>query len=355
MQKAIFVTEVGKPVSLGTRPIPTPGPEDVLIKVTSTMLLPHDTYGRDMGLFVGKKLPFILGGNIAGIVMKVGDNVNKYTVGQHIYGQGRMLDPTPDSTGLQEYAILRPNFSALVSLGFTDDQLVTLPINATTSFSALFHQNWFGFAPPFPSAEHGSRPNYTEEAIVIIGAGSNVGKLAIQFARIRAIGTIIAVASVSGTQDLKAMGATHVVDRHSPNIVEEVQVITGGPESVTHVYDCVNWTYELATAMVSKTRPSFIAALHPAEQAVQELRRLGKEKCVAKTVSGSNNNFEGSPVGDLFWDALGAWVQEGKIQIPKYMTIEGLDERKINEALDSYRDGRPVLQAIVHPGATADT
>ncbi|RDW77883.1 GroES-like protein [Coleophoma crateriformis] len=179
MQKAIFVTEVGKPVSLGTRPIPAPGPEEVLIKVSSTMLFPHDTYGRDMGLFIGKKLPFISGGDIAGVVLKVDDNVNKYTVGQHIYGQGRMLDPTPDSAGLQEYAILRPDFSALVPLGFTVDQLVTLPINATTSFSALFHQNWFGFTPPFPSVEQNSRSNYAEETIVIIGAGSNVRKLAI--------------------------------------------------------------------------------------------------------------------------------------------------------------------------------
>ena len=290
-----------------------------------------------MGLFIGKNLPFVLGGNIAGIVLEVGYEVNKYTFGQHIYGQGRMLDSTADSTGLQEYAILRPDFSAHVPLGFTDDQFVTLPVNATTSFSALFHRNWFGFAPPFPSLEHDFKPNYDEESVVIIGAGSNVGKLAVQFARIRAIGTIIAVASVSGTQELKAMGATHVIDRHSPNIVEEVQAITGGIESVTHVYDCVNWTYELATTMVSKTRPGFIATLHPAEQAAEELSRLGKDKCVAKAVSGSKNNFEGSPVGDLFWETLGAWVKEGKIRIQKYTTIQGLDERRINDALDSYR------------------
>ena len=75
-----------------------------------------------MGLFIGKNLPFVLGGNIAGTIHAVGYNVKKYTIGQHIYGQGRMLDPTPDSAGLQEYAILRPDFSALVPLGFTDDE-----------------------------------------------------------------------------------------------------------------------------------------------------------------------------------------------------------------------------------------
>jgi len=318
------------------------------------MLLPHDTYGRDMGLFIGKNLPFILGSNIAGAVQVVGQNVTKYTIGQHIYGQGRMLDPTPDSAGLQEYALLRPDFSALVPTGFTDDQLVTLPVNATTSFTALFHRDWFGFVPPFAFIDDKYKANYDQQALVILGAGSNVGKLAIQLARIRAIGTIIAVASISRTVELKGMGATHVIDRHSLNIVNEVQAIAGGPDSVTHVYDCVNWTYELAVAMVSKTQPSFIATLHSVENAIKELGKSGKEKCVAKVVSGSKNNFEGNLVGDLFWDTLGAWVQEGVLQIPKYRTIQGLDERRINDALDSYRDGGPVLQAIVHPGAAID-
>lgn len=319
-----------------------------------SLVLPHDTYGRDKGTFFGENLPFIVGTNIAGIVHTVGENVTKYTVGQHVYRQGNPLSTTPDSTGLQEYAILRQDFSAPVPPGFTDDQFVTLPVNATTSFSALFHQDWFGFKPPFPSLEPGHRPNYSKESLVIIGAGSNVGKLAVQFASIRGIGKIIAVASISGSQELEKIGATHVVDRHSSSIVKEVQAITGGPESVTRVYDCVNWRYELAAAMVCKTHPSFIATLHPSQNIVEELTRLGKVKCVSRFVSGARNNFEGSPAGDLFWDALGKWVREGKVRIQKYKTIEGLDGRRINDVLDSYRDGKPVLQAIVHPGAVVE-
>jgi hypothetical protein len=36
MQKALLLTEIGKPLSLGTRPIPTPGPGQVLVKLTAT-------------------------------------------------------------------------------------------------------------------------------------------------------------------------------------------------------------------------------------------------------------------------------------------------------------------------------
>lgn len=71
MQKVVFVEEIGKPMRLRTRPIPKPSSGHVLIKVTATMctsqrivrlleiwslafipVLPHDTYGRDRGLFI---------------------------------------------------------------------------------------------------------------------------------------------------------------------------------------------------------------------------------------------------------------------------------------------------------------
>ena len=38
-QKALFVTEVGKPVTLGNRAIPTPGLGEILISVAATQRL----------------------------------------------------------------------------------------------------------------------------------------------------------------------------------------------------------------------------------------------------------------------------------------------------------------------------
>ena len=89
MQKALIVKNIGKPIVLIDRAIPEPGEGQVLIKITATMsksleiplgsskvldahacyiVLPHDTYGRDAGLFISHKLPYILGTNLAGVV-----------------------------------------------------------------------------------------------------------------------------------------------------------------------------------------------------------------------------------------------------------------------------------------------
>ncbi|KAH7346885.1 chaperonin 10-like protein [Rhexocercosporidium sp. MPI-PUGE-AT-0058] len=346
MQNALFVKEVGKPVKAGTRAIPTPGPNEVLIKVTATQLLPHDTYGRDFGLFISQHLPFVLGSNIVGIVSKLGPDVTRYALGDHIYGQGDPKAVVPNSSGLQQYAILRLDLSALVPAGFTDDQMATLPINAGTSFAALFHPEWLNFPPPFSAKT--KTFDYSKEKLVILGAGTQCGKLAIQFAKIAGIGTIIAVASIGREAELKDLGATHVIDRHSNNVVAEVQKASGGAEGITHVYDCASWTYELVADLVATEKRSRIAILHHSKTVQTDLNSRGKKLAIVATVVGSQANFHGEE-NRMYWESLGSWVQEGKVRIPEYRTIEGLDEARVNEALDSYRDGRPVVQAIVHP------
>jgi len=62
-----------------------------------------DAYGRNLGSFIGTKLPFILGTNLAGTVQSLGpflstsSNKPKYKVGDHTFGQAAFLDsPIPN-------------------------------------------------------------------------------------------------------------------------------------------------------------------------------------------------------------------------------------------------------------------
>jgi NADPH:quinone reductase len=347
MQRAIFVTEVGKPPSLGTRPIPSPPKGYVQIKVTATQLLPHDTYGRDSGLFIATKLPFVLGTSIAGTITALGPSSSSgYKIGDAIFGLGNPFHPTPDQSGLQEYALLDISASAKIPTGLTPEQAVTFPVNGVTSFEALFHPaHGFGFPAPLPGAELGF--DYGAQSILIVGGGSNVGKLGIQFAKMAGVGRIITVAARRNEAALKALGATHVVDRHQglEEVVRAVHAITG-VEGVTHVYDCVSWEYSLAVALVSRTKPSVVLTLHPAEGAVE----LVKEKELEGTVRvgfvvGHSSFLE--PLTEAFWKALPGWIEAGKLAVPEYRVVEGLDLRAVEEGLDSYKDGSPVTPFVV--------
>lgn len=60
-QKALIVTEIGKPVKLiHDQAIPEPGPKQIQIKVKIAGINPHDHKARDHGLFIAENLPAIL-------------------------------------------------------------------------------------------------------------------------------------------------------------------------------------------------------------------------------------------------------------------------------------------------------
>ncbi|RAO71425.1 uncharacterized protein BHQ10_007437 [Talaromyces amestolkiae] len=350
-QKAIFVREVGEPLVSGERPIPKPPKGYILVKVLSAMLLPHDTYGRDWGLLIEERLPYVPSANIGGVVEKLGDGVTSFSIGDEIFGQGDPMYPTPDSAGLQEYAILDADAVARVPEGVAMDDAVTFPVNATTSFEALFHpENGFGFPAPLPkdqkSSSHEANIDLQAQTIVIIGGGSSVGRLGIQFARLASIGRIITVASIRNEAELRTLGATHVVDRHDTqdSIAKKIHGIVPC-DYITHVYDCVSWDPSLSLLIVSRTKESTILTLHPFDLGITQ--EQGLEKCQVRHLFGQNQFLR--PMLKPFWENLPQWIEEGTLVTRRHRVIEGLDLVKIESALDDYRDGSAVLQAVVHP------
>lgn len=88
--------------------------------------------------------------------------------------------------------------------------------------------------------------------------------------------------------------------------------------------------------------------MHHSKTIQDDLDSRGKKLAQVNTVIGSQLNFHGED-NRKYWESLESWLREGKIRIPEYRTVEGLDVVRANEALDSYRDGKPVVQAIFHP------
>jgi NADPH2:quinone reductase len=254
-------------------------------------------------------------------------------------------------SGLQQYALLSANAAAKVPEGFTPDDMVTFPVNATTSFAALFDAKCFGFpAPaPFPQSSSTSNFNAKEKTILVIGGGSAVGKLAIQYAKIAGIGSVITTASPSRTEELKSLGATHVISRYlsASEIEAEVKGITG-QEGLEYIYDCVSWDYGMAIGLLREKGKSVLLTLHPAEEAIEKAKERRPEARVVFVLG--NSDFI-QPNTGRFWEALPAWVKGGHLKVGKYMVVEGLDLERIQEGLKSYRDGSAVEPVVVHPNS----
>ena len=82
-------------------PVPSPGANEVLVRVGAAGVAPWDVIIREGKSAVSGTAPLTLGSDLAGVVEGVGDAVKDFRVGDAVYGV-----TTPEFVGAQaEYAV----------------------------------------------------------------------------------------------------------------------------------------------------------------------------------------------------------------------------------------------------------
>lgn len=309
---------------------------------------PYEHRVRDWGLYVEGRLPVVIGNDIAGVVQKLGPGTDSFNLkpGDHVFGQTNYLKGSSDQAGLQEYCLLDAYTVAQVPANLSDDNGASLVCNIVAPFWAIFGAD--GLALPFPLAEDAATQSfdYTKQSIVIIGAGSNCGKYAVQICALAGFGTIIALADLrKNGAELRQYGATHVIDRHAENQQGETRAIVG--DELIYAFDAVNVDHTLGISMLSNTKKGTLACIVPGK--AEQAEKIGKKEkgFEEKFVQGQSHNQP--ELGARFWRALPGWMAEGRVKATRWDVVKGLDAAKVNEVLDTYRDGKvPPRQVHVH-------
>lgn len=73
----------GKPLVVKEAPYPTPDADEMVVKNAAIAINPVDWKIQDYGLFI-QKYPIILGTDVAGEIVEVGDNVKNFKKGDHV-------------------------------------------------------------------------------------------------------------------------------------------------------------------------------------------------------------------------------------------------------------------------------
>ncbi|MFN2226755.1 MAG: alcohol dehydrogenase catalytic domain-containing protein, partial [Anaerolineae bacterium] len=81
--KAMVLEEQGQPLKMKEVPVPRPGPEQVLIRVHACGVCRTDLHIVD-GELEEPKLPLILGHQIVGSVVQLGEEVEQFEVGDRV-------------------------------------------------------------------------------------------------------------------------------------------------------------------------------------------------------------------------------------------------------------------------------
>lgn len=311
---------------------------------------PYDHRIRDWGLYVQDRLPVVIGNDIAGVVEKLGPGVTAdLRPGDHVFGQTNYDHANlSDQCGLQEYCLLDVCALAKVPPGLTDDDGASLVCNIIASFWCIFGADGLNLPFPFPAdgkSDAAQKPrDYSQETIVIVGAGSNCGKYAVQSCGLAGFGTIVATASLRNEAELKSYGATHVIDRHAEDVEQQIRDIVG--DDLIYAFDAVNTDHTLGARVLSRSKQGTLACIVPGKAEGD----VGPKQAGYKDLFTQGKAHNQPELCRQFWTALPRWMAEGKIKATAWEVQDGgLDSDKVNAVLDSYRDGNwPEKQVHVH-------
>lgn len=203
--KAFILDRYGKkqPLRMSVVPEPVPGPDDVLIEVEAAGLNPLDSKIRN-GEFkpiLPYKTPLVLGHDLAGTVIRVGEKVGRFKPGDEVYAR-----PRDGQIGaFAERISVKQGDLALKPAALSMAEAASIPLVGLTAWQALVERAQIG-----PGQK------------VLIHAGSGgVGTIAIQLAK--HLGATVATTTSAANADMvKGLGADIVIDYRSQKFEDEL-------------------------------------------------------------------------------------------------------------------------------------
>jgi NADPH:quinone reductase-like Zn-dependent oxidoreductase len=218
--KAYGSSEVIEQVEI---PVPTIQNEnDVLIQVKATGVNPIDMKIRMGFLKVMRpvEMPFIPGGEAAGIIVGVGKGVSTFKIGDEVIALTK-------KNAYAQYVIANENFILLKPQGLSFAEAASIGVNIGTAQSVLFSEGKLGKG----------------QKVLIQGGGGAVGAAMVQMAK-AAGAYVITTASGKGITLAKSLGADEVIDYKSQDvadIIKDVDLVadTAGGEAQENLFQVI--------------------------------------------------------------------------------------------------------------------
>jgi len=229
--KAMVMTQFGGPEVFEAREIPLPQPQaqELLVKVYATSVNPMDCRIRQ-GPWPGLTPPAILGYDVSGEAVAVGEGVNDFQVGDEVY-----YTPPPFTQGSDaEYHVVNEAIVARKPSTLSHLEAASIPLVGNMAWDALARAQL-----------------QAGETILIHGGAGGVGSLAIQLAKAREA-TVLTTCRSPHREFVKSLGADEVIDYTQEDTFAVVNQRTQGA-GVDVVLDTVG--KEILSKSIAVTKP----------------------------------------------------------------------------------------------------
>ncbi len=186
-------------------------PGHVLIHVKATSVNPIDTKMRSGAVSsVAPEFPAILHGDVAGIVIEVGEGVSKFKTGDEVYGCAGGFKETGGA--LAEFMLADARLIAHKPKNVTMEEAAALPLVAITAWESLF-----------------DRANIKSgQNVLIHGATGGVGHVAIQLAKWAGANVFTTASQQNKMEIAHRLGADVAINYKEESVQEYVQKHTNG-------------------------------------------------------------------------------------------------------------------------------
>jgi NADPH:quinone reductase-like Zn-dependent oxidoreductase len=204
--KAVYVERTGAPevLTYGELPEPQAGPNDVVIRVYATSLNRLDVFMREGSHGTRITPPQILGRDIAGEVVRVGEAVHDFRAGDRVVASG--------NGSYAEYAVAPVARTFLLPEQCPFEDGGALPTAGLTAYQMLINRARV-------------RPG---EDVLVMAAGSGVSSYAIQIAHAIGARVIATAGSAEKLDKARQIGADAVINHYTEDVAARVLELTNG-------------------------------------------------------------------------------------------------------------------------------
>jgi NADPH2:quinone reductase len=218
-QRALIVRQAGGAFEEVLLPIPTPAPGQAVVKILASGVNPLDTKIRaGKAAHAQQPLPAVLGMDLAGVVVALGEGVDSFRLGDEVYGLAGGVGGLQGT--LAEYAAVDAHLIARKPANLTMREAAALPLSVITAWEGLVDRAHVAAG----------------QTVLVHGGAGGVGHVAVQLAVARGARVFTTVSA--GQFDIAARFGATPIDFRLLNVEQYVQLHTGG-EGFDVVYDTV--------------------------------------------------------------------------------------------------------------------
>lgn len=252
-QAAWLVAPGQYPLEVKPAPYTQPDSKQMVIRNHAVAINPMDWAKQ----FVGDKKwewithPWILGEDVAGEVVEIGDEIIRFKIGDRIiahavgfYAYGNR----PEEGGFQLYTIVREHMAAPIPDSMSFEKGCVIPMACSAAACAMYQTSFLALEyPTFPHA------TINGQFLLITGGSTAVGSHAIQLARASGY-QVVTTCSPHNFSRAEYLGALYAIDYSSPTLEDDLAAVLRGKD-VSGAFAIGPGSVELCVGVLGRLGP----------------------------------------------------------------------------------------------------